>query len=55
MPELLEMWIAADQLIIIVRYTSTDRDRFQAEHPGMVYEDEIQRLVELVETRGNIQ
>jgi len=54
-PEFLEMWIAADQLIIIVRYTSHDRDRFQADHPGLVYEDEIQRLVECAETRGNTQ
>lgn len=54
MPDLLEMWLAAENgSVITVFYTSNDKALFLAQHPGLVYEDELQRLVELVESRGN--
>ena len=54
MPDILEMWLAGEGgSVIAVFYTSADKELFLAQHPGLVYEDELQRLVELVETRGN--
>ncbi len=53
-PDILEMWLAGEGgLVISVLYTSDDKEMFLTQHPGLVYEDELQRLVELAETRGN--